>query len=504
MILKPTLEDYKIIGYYIGKIMIGIGFLMLIPAILASFYHEWEPLVDYLFSISLTVFLGLAVTVICYTKKDLATMHAMSVAALSWIAAMFVSAIPLFSSGHYGSYLDACFEAMSGYATTGLTLVNDLDHMANSHNFWRHLTMFVGGQGIVVIALTFLFAGTAGAFRMYVGEARDEKILPNVIETARFIWLVSVVYLIVGSAALSISAIIGGLHPVKAVFDSICIFIAAWDTGGFTPHSQNILFYHNFPFEVITNILMILGAMNFALHYAVWTGNRKELWLNIEVITFFISVPVILSITIFGVAGQALYSGAMPFFSKIFYQLISAHTGTGYSTIYPRQFVNEWGPLAMLGITLAMAIGGSMCSTTGAIKLFRIGILYKALRQDVKKLLIPETAVLVQKIHHVKDFILEDKHVRLAALIFLSYTSLYLFGTIVGMLYGYDLSRSSFESVSAAANVGLSCGITSPSMPAPLKIIYIIQMWAGRLEFIAIFALGGMILASIKGKKGKK
>lgn len=501
MILTPVLDDYKITGYYLGKIIIGIGILMVIPFCLALLYGEMDPAVNFLAGIAVTLLIGVIIAAACYTKKDLATKHAMSVAALSWLAAMFISALPLVFSGHFGSYLDTCFETMSGYATTGLTLAVDLDHMANSYNFWRHFTMFIGGQGIVVIALTFLFRGTAGAFRMYVGEARDEKILPNVIETARFIWLVSVIYLVIGSAALSISAIQGGLKPAKAIFDSVCIFMAAWDTGGFTPQSQNILFYHNFSFEIITVSIMLLGSMNFALHYAAWTGNRKELYRNIEVITLFITMVVTLSVTAWGFIGKSVYTNAIPFFRKVFYQLISGHTGTGYSTIYPKQFVNEWGDLAMLGVTLAMAIGGSVCSTTGAIKVLRIGILYKALRQDIKKLLIPETAVLIQKVHHVKDFILDDKYVRTSALIFLSYINLYLFGTIAGMLCGYPLNESLFESVSAAANVGLSCGITVPSMPVGLKVVYIIQMWAGRLEFIAILTLGGMILSSLKGKR---
>lgn len=501
MILKPAVDDYKIIGYYLGKIIVSIGIAMIIPLIVAFVYSEFEPAIDFLLSISLTLLIGCVLIITNYTKKDLATMHAMGVASISWLAAMFVSAIPLYFSGHYGSYLDACFEAMSGYATTGLTLVKDLDHMAYAYNFWRHLTMFIGGQGIVVIALTFLFRGTAGAFRIYVGEARDEKILPNVVETARFIWLVSLVYLILGSASLSISGILGGLEPLKAIFDSVCIFIAAWDTGGFTPQSQNILFYHNFPFEIITISIMVLGAINFALHYTVWTGNKRELYRNIEILTFFITIAITLSITIWGLVGKDVYVKAIPFFRKVFYQLMSGHTGTGYSTIYSRQFVNEWGPLSMLGLTLAMAIGGSICSTTGAVKLLRIGVIYKALRHDIKKLVLPESAILVQKIHHIKDFILEDKHVRASAIILLSYINLYLFGTIIGMLYGYPLSEALFESVSAAANVGLSCGITSPAMPVALKIVYILQMWAGRLEFISIFVLGGMVLAALKGKK---
>ena len=501
MILRPTLEDYKIIGYYLGKIIIGLGLVMLVPFILALACAEFRPAIDFLLSISFTLLVGYFFIIICHTKRDLETMHAMSVASLSWIVAMFVSAIPLILSGHYNSYLDSCFEMMSGYATTGLTLTIDLDHMANSYNFWRHLTMFIGGQGIVVIALTFLFRGTAGSFRMYIGEARDEKILPNVIHTARFIWMVSLVYLVIGSAALSISGIMGGLKPLKAVFDSVCIFMAAWDTGGFTPQSQNMLFYHNFSFEIISAMIMLLGSINFALHHAAWTGNRRELYRNIEIITLFVTMVVTLSITAWGVGARHVYIDAFSFFQKTFYQLISGHTGTGYSTIYPRQFVNEWGQLGMLGVTLAMAIGGSICSTTGAIKVLRIGIIYKALRQDIKKLVLPESAILIQKIHHIKDIILEDKHVRTAALILLSYLTIYMLGTIAGMLYGYSLSEASFESVSAAANVGLSCGITAPSMPNGLKIVYIIEMWAGRLEFISIFVFGGMIIAAVKGKR---
>lgn len=501
MILRPGLDDYKTIGYYLGKITISIGALMVIPLGIALAYAEFRPAIDFLISISLAVLIGSLLVIFCHVKRDLVTMHAMAVAALSWVAAMFVSAVPLWLSGHYGSYLDACFEAMSGYATTGLSLAVNLDHMAYAYNFWRHFTMFIGGQGIVVIALTFLVRGTAGAFRMYIGEARDEKILPNVIETARFIWLVSIVYLVLGTAALSACAIAGGLAPGKAVFDSVCIFMAAFDTGGFTPQSQSILFYHNFPFEIVTAALMLLGAINFALHYTVWTGNRRELFRNIEVVTLFLTMVATLSVTAWGVLGQKVYGAPFPFFGKTFYHLISAHTGTGYTTVYARQFITEWGAVGMLGLTIAMGIGGSMCSTTGAIKTLRIGIIYKALRQDIKKMMVPETAVIIQKIHHIRDMILEDKHVRLAAIILLSYVGLYLFGTVAGMLYGYTLSEAAFESVSAAANVGLSCGITAPSMPWLLKVIYIFEMWAGRLEFMAIFVVGGIVLAAIKGKR---
>ena len=147
-----------------------------------------------------------------------------------------------------------------------------------------------------------------------------------------------------------------------------------------------------------------------------------------------------------------------------------------------------------------MALGGAVCSTTGAIKMLRVGIIFKALVQDVKRIILPERTVVLAKFHHIKSIFLEDKQARSALLITLSYILLYGAGALVGMYFGYPFLSSLFESTSAAANVGLSCGVTNVDMPALLKLTYIIEMWAGRLEFISIFTLLGFLIALIKGK----
>jgi trk system potassium uptake protein TrkH len=187
-------------------------------------------------------------------------------------------------------------------------------------------------------------------------------------------------------------------------------------------------------------------------------------------------------------------------FRKGFYQLISGHTTTGYMTIYARQFIDEWGNLALAGLICAMALGGGACSTAGGIKMLRLGVIAEALKQDLKRIILPERAVVEQRLHHLKELFLEDKQVRAALLITVSYLALYGIGTLVGVFYGNPLLDSLFESTSAAANVGLSCGITAPSMPTGLKLTYIIQMWAGRLEFMSVFTLIGFLVAVIKGK----
>ena len=290
MILKPNLDDIKNIGFYLGKVIIGLGLTMCLPILIGLIYGESSPIFDFMIAAEAALILGLALKTLCHSNKDLSWMQGMIVVSLSWVVAMFIGAIPLYLSGHWRSFLDACFDSMSGFATTGLALGEDLDHLSYTHNFWRHLIMFIGGQGIVVVALSFFIKGLSGAFKMYVGEARDERILPNVVHTSRFIWLVSLVYFVLGTGVLAIIASAGGMHISKALFHGACVFMTAFDTGGFCPQSQSILYYHSFPFEVATVVIMILGALNFKLHYHVWTGNRREIYRNIETGTFFITV----------------------------------------------------------------------------------------------------------------------------------------------------------------------------------------------------------------------
>lgn len=500
MILKPQLKDLKTIGFYLGKIILGLAFTMAIPILVGLCFGEINPVMDFVIGIEISVLLGLLLMKICHTDEDLNWMQGMIVVSLSWIAAMILGAIPLYLSGHWKSFLDACFDSMSGFATTGLALVQNLDHISYTHNLWRHLIMFLGGQGIVVIALSFFVRGFSGAFKMYVGEARDERIMPNVINTSRFIWMVSITYLILGTLALGVTGIFNGMKPVNSFFHGACIFMAAFDTGGFAPQSQNILYYHSIIYEIITIVIMVLGALNFKLHYHLWSGNRKEIFKNIEVVTLFITIITTFCIVAIGLAQINSYPSALMLFRKGFYQLISGHTGTGFQTIYPQQFLDNWNPLALVGVIIAMALGGAVCSTTGAIKMLRVGIIFKAIKEDLKRIIMPEKAIIIERFHHIKEIFLEDRLVRSALTITLAYIILYGLGTLAGMFYGYPFLNSLFESTSAAANVGLSCGITSVAMPAALKITYIIQMWAGRLEFMSVFTILGFLYAVIKGK----
>lgn len=497
---RKTFLDYEIIGYFVGKIIIGLAIIQLIPLATSLIYGEWDILFDFVISDSIAIISGSILILTCRGAKNkkLGWNHGMVVAALSWFLGMVLCAIPYYMSGNYLSFLDACFDVMSGFTTTGLVLIQDLDHVSNGINMWRHVLTYVGGQGMVVLALTFLVKGTNGAYRMYVGEAKDEQLLPNVISTARAIWIISIVYLVIGSLVLWIIGIAIGMRPDRALLHGIWIFMAGWSTGGFAPQSQNILYYHSFAYELGTLIFFIIGSFNFALHYAVLNGNRREMVRNIEIVSMTITVSIFTLLIAVGLMRVGVYPNLMSMLRKGFYQLISGHTTTGFMTIYARQFFNEWGDIALFAIMAAMLIGGSACSTAGGFKGLRVGIIFKAFIQDVKQMILPESMVQVQKFHHIKDRVLEERQVRSAMMIVLLYVLTFTIGTMAGVIYGYPLISAAFESASVTGNVGLSIGVTLASMPNLLKVVYIVIMWVARLEFMSVLALGAFIIHGVK------
>jgi trk system potassium uptake protein TrkH len=498
MVARPKLDDVKVISFFTGKIVMGVGLLMLIPLLTAVAFQEWPICIDFLIGIGLTVTVGNLMTIWGTTPKRPTWVHGMVTASFSWLVAMVVGAVPYWFSGSYLSFLDAMFDVMSGFTTTGLILIQDLDHVSNGINMWRSLLTFVGGQGMIVMALTFLVKSVAGGYKMYVGEAKDERLLPSVIHTAKIIWKISLIYLVLGTLILWIAGIKIGLSPLSSFLHGLWIYMSGWSTGGFAPMSQSILYYHSFAYELITVIFFTIGSFNFALHYAAWTGNKTEVYQNIETVSLAVTFTLLTSLGCYGLAKLNVYSNALNLFRKGVYQMISAHTTTGFMTMYARQFIKEWGDIALLAIIIAMLFGGSACSTAGGFKGLRIGMICKAIIQEVRRLINPESAVFVERFHYHKDQILEDKSVRSAALIIIMYVATFALGTCVGSLCGYPLLDAAFEAASVTGNVGLSIGITTASMPDILKITYIIIIWLGRLEFMSVLALGAFIVKGVR------
>ncbi|MGH3442318.1 MAG: TrkH family potassium uptake protein [Nitriliruptorales bacterium] len=500
MFLRPDRGDARLVVYYAGRVVFFIGLAQLVPAALALVLGEWNSLTALVIGASVAIVAGRVTELRLKTRHSPNWGHGMLIAAISWLAGALLAAVPFYLSGHLGSYLDAVFEAMSGLTTSGLTVLQDLDHLSYSMSLWRHMTHFIGGQGVVVAILT-LSAGAAGQIStLYIGEGREERIMPNVVRTAQFIWRVAVAYLIIGTTALWIAGRVAGLGPLRALYHAATVFMAGFDTGGFSPMSTSIGYYHSFAVEAVVLVLMFAGALSFGVHYQLWRGNRRELLLNLETRTIAATLLMLAALTLVGLARAGTFSDVTPLFRKGVFTIVSAHTGTGFAVNAPTLFISDWGLIAPAALVAAMALGGMASSTAGGFKAIRVGIAWKGLWKDIRRVLLPESALVVTTYHSQRQRILRDEQVRSAVTVLLLYLLTYLSGGILGLFYGFEFTEAMFESTSATANVGLSVGITSPDLAVPLKATYVAQMWLGRLEFMAIFALFATFFAAARGR----
>ncbi|MEG1651278.1 MAG: potassium transporter TrkG, partial [Oscillospiraceae bacterium] len=364
MLEKPVGKIYPII-YYIGAVILSLAATQLIPLLTAVFCAEWRISLIFLFTLSVAASVGAIGLLVGYKHHSVKLNwgEGMAIASGAWLIGMLLCALPYYISGSYLSFLDACFDVMSGLTTTGVMMIQDVDHLSNGLNMWRFILTFIGGQGMVVLALTFLTKDTAGAYKLYAGEAKDERLMPNAVSTAKNIWYISLLYLVIGTVSMFIAGLVAGLPAPRAFLHGMWIYMSAWSTGGFAPMSQNILYYHSAVYEIATVVFFVLGSFNFALHYSVLTGKRKELRKNIETVSFSITMTVLFLITAYGLMKNNVYPDIAALFRKGFYQLASGHTTTGFMSVYAKQFYYEWGDIALFGIIIAMLFGGSACST---------------------------------------------------------------------------------------------------------------------------------------------
>lgn len=498
MLLRPHRDDFTSIAFYLGRIMLVLAAGGVIPAVVAVTAREWRPLGWYLTMSGVAALIG-AVTDRFRPAPGhrLRWGNGMVIVALTWLLVPAVGAIPFALSGHFGDVLDAFFESMSGFTATGLSVMSDIDHNPTSLTVWRQTTQFLGGQGIVLAALT-VFAG-GGILALYHGEARDERVFPSVRSTSRFIWLVSAWHGLVGIGALwGIGVFALDFDIGRALLHAYSIFVGAFDTGGFSPMSTSLAYYRSAAYEIVTMWLMLAGTLSFGAHYALWRGPRG-VHRNLETRAMATSVVFLSGLILAGLVVTGSYGDVVTLVRRGFFHLLSAHTSTGFSTVGTADLIG-WGGMAFAALATAMALGGMGSSTSGGVKALRVGLTFKTLGNTIREVLLPEHSVLGTSFYQNGPKQITPRLAQSVMAVSLLFVALYLFGALVGLMYGLPLQDALFESVSAAGTVGLSVGITAPGMPVGLELTYILLMWAGRLEFIALFALAGFVVAAVAGE----
>lgn len=502
MTIHRAPDDARIVGVTVARLMVGLGAAMLVPFVVAVAVGDANE------ASALLVGAGIAIGGGSLARLHLGRRGAggwsqgFATVALAWLVGAVVAAVPLHLSGHYGSYLDAVFDGMAGLTTTGLTLVQDLDHLGPGMNLWRHGLHLIGGIGIAVVVLTLFVRGDAQVATSNVPQDRQDRIVPNVVRTGRMVALVVVAFAALGVPALVVTTLLAGLSPGDAVFHAVTLFVTAFTTGGFAVTSASAGFYHSLAVEVVLMALMLAGAVSYAVHLGLWRGDREDHHRSIEMRTLAVSLLVIGAVVTTGLARAGTFTDALPLFRQGVFTAVAAHTTTGLAITTQRLVATDWGLIAPAGLVAAMAIGGTAGSTAGGMKTLRIGLIAKGVVRDVRRVLLPESALVVQTYHQQRRHILDDGHVRAAATMLLLYLFTILAGAMAPLFYaeGADLTTALFESASTVSNTGLSVGILTPDSPPPLKLLYLGQMWLGRLEFLAVFALIGFAVTTWRGR----
>ena len=455
--------------YFVLKLLTYISVFMLINAVYALIVDRSALLaLSFLFPAIWIIFIWVP---FMNTKspENLTLRESFKVAAVGWLMMSLFGGIPYFLAG-YLNPIEAWFESMSGFTATGLTMFADVESLPRSILLWRSLTEWIGGVGVIVLFLSVMYRTSRVVQTLYFAEGRSDKTEPTVIGTVRKIWGIYVFYTFFFAF---IFYLLGA-----PIFDSINIAMTALATGGFSVTNNSIGAYS--PYVAIAVIFaMITGGISFVSHINLFKGKIKEFF-SIEVFAMFFIIIIFSGILFI----HRMVEGVFPLTSLLRsnFHLISALTGTGFSL----SDLSSLSDFDKTILTIAMVFGGAYGSTSSALKLIRVVVLFYGIFWYIKKRLAPKSAIIPFKIGKK---VFDVSEVRDVSIYTTTYIILLIVGALILMLYGNSFADSLFEVASAEGNVGLSVGITSAAMPVVEKITLILEMWFGRLEIFPILIM---------------
>ena len=471
------MSNYKTVFFTLGILQIILGIFMLIPISIQFLFKEIDS--SFFGASIITVIFGTLffLSNLDHDKK-LNLQQAFLLTALSWLSIAIFGSLPLIFSEVNFSLTNAFFESMSGITTTGSTIIPNLEEMPKAILLWRAILQWLGGIGIIVMAITLMPIMNVGGMQLFKISNSDssEKILPKSKEIA-----LRLIYIYSGLTTLcAISYKILGMNT----FDSITHSMTTIATGGFSNYNDSIGFFKSFPIEISAMIFIILGSLPFIAYIKFLNGNRKIFFSDIQIRTFLKVILIsilILSFYLFLDKSSELN------FRTVLFNVISILTGTGYVNA---QFDN-WGGFPLIIFIGLMFIGGCAGSTTCGIKIFRFQILYSFVLNQLKKIIYPK-GIFVLKYNQSP---VDDKFT--ASIISFIYMYLVIFFTITALLSltGLDFITSISGAATSISNVGPGLGSTIgpngnfSSLPDASKWILSFGMILGRLELFAILVL---------------
>ncbi len=469
----------KFILNTLGLILIFESLFMLLCAGVSLFYGDFD-VMAFVLSFAITFVTG----GVCWlfnrkVEKDMLKRESFIIVTLVWVVMSVFGSLPYLFSGTIPGFTDAFFETISGFTTTGASIVNDIEALPHGILFWRSITHLIGGMGIIVLAVAILPFFGFGGMQLYSAEAAgvtNDKLHPRITKTAKSLWGIYVVLILSETVFL----MFGGM----SLFDALCHSFGTIASGGFSTKNASVAEYSPYIQYVIV-VFMVFAGTNFALFFFVWKGNWKKLSGNSE-FKIYLLVILVASLCI----GTTLYFHTDQTYEKSFrdalFQVTSIITSTGFVTAD----YTLWHPYLTFVIFLLMFSGACVGSTSGGIKLFRHMILVKNIKIEFKRMSHPN-AVIPLKIG--KNQVSHEVIYKVLAFLVL-YMAIFCVGTLLMTIVGLDMDSAFGAVATSMGGIGPGLGVVGPmnnffAIPDGGKWILSVLMLLGRLELFSVLIL---------------
>ncbi len=471
--------DVRAVLHVLGALLVFIGLTLLIPGALALVYDEGDAL-SFAISFVVVVLSGFAMWRLTPSNRELRIREGFGVVTFSWLLMSAFGALPFVLALEDFSYTDAFFETMSGFTTTGATILTDVEALPHGLLFWRSLTHWLGGMGIILLSLAILPMLGVGGMQLFKAEVPGpsvDKIQPRVQDTAKILWGVYVLLSAVEVVLLKVA----GMN----LFDAFCHTFGTMATGGFSTKNAGIPYFESAYIEGIITIFMILAGVNFSLHYRALRGNVAVYHRNSE---FRLYVGIIAAVTLFLTLSVRFnnYDDTWVSFNKGAFQVASLLTTTGFhSADY-----ELWSLPAQAILVIIMFVGGCAGSTGGGMKVVRVLLATKYAFVQLKKLVHPHAVI---PIRYNKMSVSSDAITDVLGFL-LVYMLLTVGAAFLMTLLGTDLITSISSVISSLSNIGPGIGAIGPTenfahIPSAGKWLLSFLMLAGRLEIFTVLVI---------------
>jgi len=469
--------NYSMIFYILSSVLTFEGVFLLLPCIVALIYGESQGLI-YLGVAAASIILGSIARLkktenkVFYSKEGFVTVS------LSWIVISLVGALPFYLTGEIPSYIDAVFETVSGFTTTGASILSDIEVLSKCTAFWRCFTHWIGGMGVLVLILALL--PISGSYNMHLMRAESPgpsvgKLVPKVRNTAKMLYGI---YIVITSAEI-ISLVLAGMP----LYDSMTLSFATVGTGGFALLNSSIASY-NLSVQLIITLFMLVCSINFNVYYLIYARKFKDALHNEEMRSFLIivlSITVLITINI-----RSGFENIFAAFQTALFQVASIISTTGFATAD----FNLWPEFSKALLIFAMFVGACAGSTGGGLKVSRFVILVKAVKNEITSIIHPRC---VKKVHFEGKSI-SDNMIKAV----LSYLAAYVFIVAVSFVLisidNFDAGTNFSAVMATFNNIGPGIGMVGPTGNYGAysnfsKIVLVFDMLVGRLEIFPMLIL---------------